>query len=381
MRIGVDVRYLSHGLFGGVRNSIHALATELPRVGPSHEFVYYADDKGPLELVHLPANVTVRTLSWRNALSSVVNDSALGRWAERDRLDVFHSPANICPQSRVPVVLTAHDSLNLFPMAEHLRGFSRRPREVAMMMYLGRQTRHSLRRASHIITPSEYSKLDIARRSGTHLDRFTVVYFATSELFRPIADGELAPTLSRHGVTCRYVIADGIKNPDAVVDAYRELPATIRTTLQVVFFSREPTPRPAVAAAVREFGEARVRFIAQPPQGDLVHLMAGATALLFPSFFEGFGLPLIEAMRCGVPIVSSTRACVPEILGNAGLSADIDSPGAFAAQVRRLLTDEPLRRDLARRSFERGRLFNWKTTAERVLTVFERYGEAARRAS
>lgn len=381
MRIGLDVRYLSHGLFGGVRNFVHALATELPRIGTSHEFVYYADEKAPIELSDLPANVQVRTLPWRHALSSIINDASLGRQAERDRLDVFHAPANIGPQSRVPVVLTIHDSLNLFPMAEHLRGFSRRPREVAMMLYLGRQTRQSLRRASHIITPSEYSKYDVARRSGTPLDRFTVVYSAASDLFRPMTPGELAPTAARHGITDRYLVADGIKNPDAVLDAYGGLPDVDRTALQLVFFSREPEPRPVVAAALREFGSTRIRFIARPPQSELVHLMAGATALLFPSFYEGFGIPLVEAMRCGVPIAASTRACIPEIVGDAGLCADIDTPGAFAEQVRRLLADERLRLTVARRSLERGRLFNWKATAAQMLAVFERYGEAARRAS
>ena len=381
MRIGLDVRYLSHGLFGGVRNVIHALATELPRIGSHHEFFYYADAKGPLELSDLPANVHVRTLPWRHAVSSIINDASLGRQAELDRLDVFHAPANISPRSRVPVVLTIHDSLNLFPMTEHLRGFSRRPREVAMMLYLGRQTRQSLRRATHIITPTKYSKCDVAHRSGERLDRFTVVYFAASDLFRPMTPAELAPTAARHGIAGRYLIADGIKNPDAVLDAYRGLPAVDRTTLQLVLFSREPTPRPAVEAAIREFGSTRIRFIARPPQSELVHVMAGATALLFPSFYEGFGIPLVEAMRCGVPSVASTRACIPEIVGDAGLCADIDTPGAFATEVRRLLADEPLRQTIARQSLERGRLFNWKAATAQMLAVFERFGEATRRAS
>lgn len=381
MRIGLDVRYLSHGLLGGVRSVVHALATELPRIAPHHEFVYYADTKAPLELSSVPSNVKVRTLPWRNSLSSIINDASLGRHAEADSLDVFHAPANIAPTSRVPVVLFAHDALNLFPLAQHLRGFSSHPRKVAMMMYLGRQTRQSLRRAAHIVTPSDYSRRDIASRAGVPLERFTVVPLAATDQFRVIARRDLAITAITHKLSGRYIIADGIKNPEATVAAYRALPGAIRQTVQLAFFSREHAPRPAVAAAIQEFGNTRVRFISRPPVSELVELMSGATALLFPSFFEGFGLPIVEGMRCGLPIVASSRGSIPEVLGDAGLTADIDEPGAFSAQVVRLLTDDDLRLDLARRSLARGRMFTWQSTASKVLAVFERFGQAARRAS
>lgn len=381
MRIGLDVRYVSHGLFGGVRNVVHALATVLPRIGRGHEFVYYADDKGPLELSDLPSNVQVRTLQWRHALSSIRNDAALGRLAEADRLDVFHAPANTGPLSRVPLVLLAQDGLNLFPLSEHLRGFSRHPRQVAMMMYLGHQMRRSLRGARHIISPSAYSAQDISRRSGVPLERFTAVHLAASDAFRPVPADELSQTTARLGLTGRYLLADGIKNPEAVVGAYRALPHADRRDLQLAFFSREPQPRPAVADALREFGDARIRFIPQPTDAALVHLMSGATVFLLPSFFEGFGVPLVEAMRCGTPIVASTRGSIPEVVGDGGLCADIDVPDAFAAQVRRLVTDESLRQMMATRSLARGRVFDWQTTAARVLSVLERHSLAGARQS
>lgn len=381
MRIGLDVRYLSHGLLGGVRSVVHALATELPRLAPHHEFVYYADAKAPLELSNLPSNVRVRTLPWRNTLSSIINDASIGRHAEADSLDVFHAPANTAPASRVPVVLFAHDALNLFPMSEHLRGFSRQPRKVAMMMYLGRQTRQSLQRAVHILTPSEYSRRDIAMRAGLPLERFTVVPLAASDQFRVMPRRDLAITAATHKLCGRYVIADGIKNPEATIGAYRALPETLRQTIQLVLFSREAEPRPAVAAAIQELGSTRIRFISRPPVNELIELMSGATAFLFPSFFEGFGLPIVEAMRCGLPIVASSRGSIPEVLGDAGLTADIDTPGAFAAQVVRLLAEDDLRLELARRSLARGRTFTWQSSAAKVLAVFEQFGQAARRAS
>lgn len=381
MKIGIDVRYLSHGLVGGVRTVVHALATELPRLGAQHEFVFYADAKAPLELDDLAANVRVHTLPWRSALSSIVNDTKLGRLAEADGLDVFHAPANIAPPSRVPVVLFAHDALNLFPMSEHLRGFGKHPRKVAMMLYLGRLTRSSLHRASHIVTPSDYARQDIARRSGVPLERFTTVHLAAAEQFHVIPRRELASTTEKHGLVRRYLIADGIKNPEAVMTTYQALPESLRQPLQIVFFSREAEPRPSVAAAIQQFGDTCIRFIAKPPQEELVHLMSGATALLFPSFFEGFGIPLVEAMRCGLPIVASTRGSIPEVLGDAGLTADIDVPGAFTREVTRVLTDDGLRLKLARRSLARSRMFSWRQTAANTLAVLEQHGAQKRRAS
>src|SRR5262249_38113838 len=162
MRIGLDARYLSHGLTGGVRTYVYQLARELPRLAPEHEFYFYADAKAPFELKHLPDNVVVRVLPWSSAFSSLRNDFVIGRYMERDRVDVAHWPANYGPKSTIPLVVTVHDTLNLFPMSQHLRGFGRRPRQVALMLYLGSKTRATLTRANHLITVSHHARPYIA---------------------------------------------------------------------------------------------------------------------------------------------------------------------------------------------------------------------------
>jgi glycosyltransferase involved in cell wall biosynthesis len=377
VRIGIDVRYLSHGLIGGVRTYVYHLARELPALASSHELVYYADEKGPFELKELAPNVQRRVMPWSSMLSSVSNDITLGRWAERDKLDLLHSPANYGPASRVTQVVTIHDSLNLFPFSQHLRGFGRRPRQVAMMWYLGMRTRQSLSRAHHVVVPSEYSRQDIARRSGRPLDHMSVVFCGASELFRPADPSTLADCAARHRLAQRYVIADGIKNPDAVVSAYRQLPEELQRSVQLVFFSREDTPRPAVRNALADVTEPSVRFISRPSTPELSVLLAGAEVFLFPSFYEGFGIPLAEAMRCGTPIVASDRACIPEVVGDAGLFASLEDPAALGHQMRRVLEDEPLRRALAQRSLARGPLFDWRSTAAQMLAVYERVGTRA----
>ena len=187
MRIGFDVRYLSHGLTGGVRTYVYHLARVLPRVAPDTPFVFYADAKGDLDLPRpLPGNVTLRELPWTSTLSSVANDRRIAGWMARDQVDVAHFPGNFGAAGPYRQVVTVHDALNLFPMREHLRGFGRTPRRVAMMLYLGYQTRRAVRSADRLITVSEHARQEIARIGGCDPDRLTVVHEAADPRFQRV---------------------------------------------------------------------------------------------------------------------------------------------------------------------------------------------------
>ena len=373
MRIGLDVRYLSHGLTGGVRTYVHHLARELPVAAPDDEFIYYADAKARIDLADLPHNVSLRTLPWRSAWSSLVNDRRIGRWMERDQVDVAHFPGNYGPGGRYRLVVTVHDSLNLFPLREHLRGFGTRPRQVGMMLYLGAQTRRALRRADAILTVSEDARHDIAQRSGRSASRICAIHEAASDEFQVISD---APTLrdvrARFGLLKQVVLADALKNPQVAIDAFQALPPHLQHEAELVFFSREATPRPAVAAALRNPG---IRFLARPSTSDLVLLMNVASVFVFPSWYEGFGLPLVEAMRCGTPIVASSRGSIPEVLGGAGLTFDLETPSACAIHLRTVLASESTRTELRARSLARGRAFSWQRTAACTLQAYRRVAE------
>jgi glycosyltransferase involved in cell wall biosynthesis len=379
MRIGLDARYLSHGLTGGVRTYVYHLARELPRRAPHHEFFFYADEKRPFELTELPSNVTVRILPWRGMASSVINDRRIARWMETDRVDVAHFPGNYGAAVRAPLIVTVHDALNLFPMSQHLRGFGRRPRQIAMMLYLGHMTRRTLRQAAHVLTVSEHARADIAARSGFPADRITAIHQAGALHFAPVTDrSRLDACLTRHRIAGRMVLADGIKNPGALLQAFGELPDRLREETELVFFSREPVPRPEVAAAL---GRPGVRFIPQPPADELVTLMNAASVFAFPSWYEGFGLPLVEAMQCGTPIIASSRGSIPEIVGDAGLIFDLEQPGQCAARLREVLENEPLRQALAARVLVRSGQFSWSRTAQRTVAVYEMVARQPRQAA
>jgi len=370
MRIGLDARYISHGLTGGVRSYVYHLARCLPLVSPAEQFVYYVDDKAPVEVTGLPPNVVVRTLPWNSLLSSLINDRQIARWMERDRIDVAHFPGNYGPAGRYALVVTVHDGLNLFPLREHLRGFGKRPRQVALMTYLGYKTRRALREADAVITVSDDARHDIARRSGRPDGSMAVIHEAAADEFTVIGDAAaLREAQARFELGNLVVLADGIKNPQAAIDAFLALPGDLRGEAQLVFFSREATPRPPVAQAMRLPG---IRFLARPSTADLVLLMNTAAVFVFPSWYEGFGLPLVEAMRCGTPVVASSRGSIPEVVGGAGLLFDLETPDVFAGHLRSVLASPAVRSDLRARSLARAAAFSWQATAGRTVEVYRR---------
>ena len=370
MIIGFDIRYLTHGLTGGVRNYAYHLATWLPRVAPDTTFVLYGDTKCPVELPHpLPANVELRLLPWRSPVSSVLNDFGIARRMARDAVDVAHFPGNYGPQGPYRLVVTVHDALNLFPMREHLRGFGKTPRKIAMMLYLGRKTRQAMRQADLILTVSEHAREALAQHSGRERSSIRAIHSAADPAFRVFDDpATLARIRERWQLRPVTILADGIKNPAALVAAWSALPSTLRDVSTLACFSREATPRPELRTLA---GDASFRFIAQPSREDLVALMNVSSGFAFPSFYEGFGMPLVEAMHCGVPVVASTRGAIPEVLGGAGLLFDVGDTAAFTQHLARVLADAPFRDSLRRASLERARDFSWERTARDVAASYE----------
>ncbi len=174
MRVGIDVRYLSHGLLGGVHTYVASLVPALLRAAPQDEFFLYADAKAPFELETLPANAQLRLLPYGSPLSSLRNDLRLRAWMARDGVDVAHFPANYgFGPAHARKVITLHDEINILPLREIVRGHRKSPRTLAMMTYLHTMSTAAVRQADCLLTVSEHARQAHCRgrRNPSRTDR------------------------------------------------------------------------------------------------------------------------------------------------------------------------------------------------------------------
>jgi glycosyltransferase involved in cell wall biosynthesis len=186
-------------------------------------------------------------------------------------------------------------------------------------------------------------------------------------LRRITAAAVLATVRERHALPAAFVLADALKNPAVLVHAWRLLPLEVRLGRQLVFFSRHASPPPIVHEAVQA-GEAIL--LVRPSRDDLIALYSMAQVFVFPSWIEGFGLPLLEAMTCGAPVIASNRGAIPEVVGEAALLADADDVAAFADHLVAVLSDAQTAAHLRRAGYARAAQFSWSHTAQRILDCY-----------
>jgi glycosyltransferase involved in cell wall biosynthesis len=296
----------------------------------------------------------------------------------RERIDLLHSPYWTNPAwSPWPTVVTIHDVIQFVLPQYRWRKISR--------LYFALVSR-TARQAQAIIAVSECSKQDIMRVLRVPADRIHVIGNAVDESCHPVRDAwHLAAMRDRYQIGPRYVLYFGgfdlRKNVPGVIRAYARLPRALRDEFQLVIAGRYrnlghplfPDPRPVV----REMGlEGRVVFTGQVREQDKAPMYSGATMFAFPSLYEGFGMPVLEAMACGTPVLTSNSSALPEVAGDAGLLVDPRSEDAISEGMGQLLSDPRRREELARRGLERARLFTWPQVAEQTLRVYHKVGRA-----
>jgi glycosyltransferase involved in cell wall biosynthesis len=367
MHIGIDAHAIGARL-GGNETYIRNLIETLARCDPTNHYtLYFVNREAAREWRGRFERFTVRLLPPPTPIIRV--PVALELELRRRPVDVLHvqyTAPTFCP---VPVVATIHDLA-----FEHLpETFTRRGR--AQLKFTVRRT---ARRAARIATVSEFSRQDIIRTYGIAPDKVAVTYNGISPIYRtePESADEGAELRNRYRIRGQYVLAVGSvqprKNLIRLIRAYdilRLRNPDLQTQLVLVgrhlWLFRE-----VVREAARHARADDIVMTGYVPEKDLPVLYRNAMAFVYPSLFEGFGLPPVEAMACGTPVITSDLSSLPEIVGSAALLVNPYDEGEIANAIVRLLTDTALRRRLAIDGAARAKTFTWESTADKTLALY-----------
>jgi glycosyltransferase involved in cell wall biosynthesis len=292
----------------------------------------------------------------------------------REGVDLFHAPHYVLPPlTPVRSVVTIHDCI-------HLRFPQYLPNKLGYAYARG-SLWFATHRSSRIMTVSEASKRDILRYFRVPEGKIDVIHNAIDERFGLMpAEEEIARVRERYQLNDPFVLYAGNikphKNLERLIEAFHMLRRGDLEHVKLLIIGDEISKYATLRRAVHRYKlHKHVRFFGFVPDETLAVLYRLASVFVFPSLYEGFGLPPLEAMASGTPVVTSNVSSLPEVVGDAALLVDPYEPEAIAHAIRQVLTDQALREDLVRRGLERVGLFSWDRSVRRVREI---YAETAR---
>ena len=380
LRIVFDARRVSDfGIGTYIRNLVRALA----RLDQENRYILIASAPSVPELSDLPQNF--ESVLYSRKSRSGLAQIGFSLFLRTLEADVFHIPLNAVPVSMPkPYVVTTHDmSTLLFQESSGLRSNLRR-------FYL----RRGLLRADRVMAVSSATRRDVESVLGISSSRIRVVYNAPDPIF---CSEEESPAVNAEGEVCayspetqrvleRYRIhypfllyvgrTNAQKNIPRLVEAFAVLRGEIRDCaayrdLRLIIIGDEIARQPALRQAVIQSRvENSVRFLGFVPIDTLRAFYRLASAFVFPSLYEGFGLPPLEAMACGTPVVCSNVSALPEVVGNAAVKVNPENVFDIARGMREILLDTNLRRKLVEQGFEQVKNFSWERTAREVHQAY-----------
>lgn len=369
MHIAIDAHSVGAQLAGNetyAANLIEALAG----IDQTNEYTLFVTRQAAIDRFdHRWANFKVtQTLPHTPLVRIPLTLSAALR---RRRVDVLHVQYTAPPFAPCPVVATIHDL-----SFEHLpETFNRRSRAQLQLT-----VRHTARRAKQILTLSEFSRNDIIKTYNIEPERVFVTPAAAPPDFAPVTDStELQRIRTTYGIEREYILSLGSiqprKNLVRLIQAYSSL-RRLRSDLklpQLVLAGKRGWLEQEIFRAAGENELSRdILFTGYVADKDLPGLYSGALCFAYPSYFEGFGLPIVEAMQCGAPVISGNRTSLPEVVGDAGILFDPFSETEIALALAKVIEDSGYRDELRVKGIERARAFSWQKTARLTLQAYER---------
>jgi glycosyltransferase involved in cell wall biosynthesis len=369
LTIGLDARP-TQGPFTGDATYWRGLIEGLSRVESADEFIIYLDAQMPEPEIDVTRSMRTRLLA--ACCSRVWSAWTFPRALRQDGVEVAHVQYTIPPFMPCPTVTTIQDiSFKRFP-----RFFGLKDR---LILDLG--VRWARSAAARIIVPSEHTKKEIVQLYRVDPDKISVIHLGVDRRFEPV-DRDQARQIAaeRYGIRSPYVLTVGViqprKNLGRLLDGFAGLKGIRQTNHKLVIVGKPGWKETNLQRRIDELGLGEdVIFTGYVPREDLPALYSGADAFVYPSVYEGFGLPPLEAMACGTPVITGNRSSLPEVVGEAGIMVDPYDAEAFARAMANVLSSESLRNEMSALGIARAAKFTWDETARETLEVYHSVGE------
>jgi glycosyltransferase involved in cell wall biosynthesis len=368
LRIAIDAHTVGTKLGGNESYAVNLIEALAQIDSVNHYTIYITTNEARDRFSNRWPNFKVRSTLPHTPLIRI--PLTLSAELRKNPVDVLHVQFTAPPFCPCPVVVSIHDL-----SFEHLpQTFNRRSRTQLRLT-----VRHSARRAARILSLSEHTRRDIIESYGISPQRVTAIPIAAPDHFGPITDSrELQRVRHNYGIDGDYILSVGSiqprKNLARLVRAYaslrRESSADKLPKLVLVgkcAWLYDETLRVLDETNIKD----AVVLTGYVPEKDLPALYSGALCFVYPSYFEGFGLPPLEAMKCGAAVIVGNQTSLPEVVGDAALAVDPFDVDAIAGAIKRLVNNSALRGELRVRGLERARAFNWQETARKTLAVYK----------
>lgn len=289
----------------------------------------------------------------------------------RNPVDVLHVQFTAPPFSPCPIVVSIHD-LSFEHLPETFKWRSRKQLRITV--------RRSARAASQVIALSDYARNDIVNTYGLEPEKVSVIPLAASAHFQPVkGEEQLQRVRQTYGIEGDYILSVGAiqprKNLSRLVAAYSRLRRVgpQGNLPKLVLVGKCAWLYDETLRTIKELGVSEsVILTGYVPESDLPALYSGALCFVYPSYFEGFGLPPLEAMQCGAPVIVGDKTSLPEVVGDAGILMDPFDVDDMAAAIEKVISDSNLREQLRVKGLERAKLFNWQKTARQTLAAYQK---------
>lgn len=361
MRIGVDTRELTKNKAGKGWYVFHVL-TKFKDIDKKNEYFLYGNEE-----TEFP--------EWPESKKIVIGGSdLLWHWKvaqrlARDGINLFWAPTSpIVPYfANVPTVMTIHDLTNiLFPDTHTTKG------KIIDKLFL----KKALKKTRHIITISEATKKDLIKYCPETKNKISVTLLGYDTLFKPLSNQETEQKIEKYKLQKGYVLYVGTieprKNIINLMRAYKALPANLKSKHPLVLVGKKGWLSEPIFEAMKEpFIADDIKYLEYVPFEDLPAIYNGAKVFVFPSLYEGFGLPPLEAMACGTPVITGNTSSLPEVVGKAGFLVSPNDTDTLKSKMRFLLTDETARQQYSKLGIEQSAQFSWSNTARQTLDILQ----------